>query len=149
MVLVELNWLADAELLGRIGRQALVPVLEWLAPLLAQVGVALPDPGLDDALYFPKLAAVLRAHRVKAAVCLAPFRAASSAAQTQPPVFARGAPLPASDSADYALRRDGPLWHLVFQGRSAILKHEQGLCYAAELLGHPGEPIQKLSSSAA
>ena len=75
MVLVELNWLADAELLGRIGRQALIPVLEGLAPLLAQVGAALPDPGLDDALYFPKLAAVLRSQPVKVAVCLAPFRA--------------------------------------------------------------------------
>ena len=61
MLSVELDWLPDAEFLGRIGRDALAVVLERLAPVLARQGVALPDAGLPDALYFPKLAAVLRA----------------------------------------------------------------------------------------
>jgi hypothetical protein len=71
MFLVELNWLQDAELLGRLGRDALAVVLERLAPLLAQQGKALPDASLPDVLYFPKLAAVLRAPSVKVAIYLA------------------------------------------------------------------------------
>ena len=62
MLMVELDWLQDAEFLGRIGRDALAVVLERLAPVLARQGVALPD-----ALYFPKLAAVLRAQSIKLA----------------------------------------------------------------------------------
>ena len=65
MLLVELDWLQDAEFLGRIGRDALALVLERLAPVLARQGVALPDAGLPDALYFPNLAAVLRAQSIK------------------------------------------------------------------------------------
>ena len=67
MLLVELDWLPDAEFLGRIGRDALAVVLERLAPVLVRQGVALPDAGLPDALYFPKLAAVLRTQPIKLA----------------------------------------------------------------------------------
>ena len=67
MLMVELDWLQDAEFLGRIGRDASAVVLERLAPVLAQQGVALPDAGLPDTLYFPKLAAVLRAQSIKLA----------------------------------------------------------------------------------
>ena len=67
MLLVELDWLQDAGFRGRIGRDALAVVLERLAPVLARQGVALPDAGLADALYFPKLAAVLRAQSIKLA----------------------------------------------------------------------------------
>jgi hypothetical protein len=67
MLLVELDWLQDAEFLGRIGRDALAVVLERLAPVLARQGVALPGAGLPDAIYFPKLAAVLRAQSIKLA----------------------------------------------------------------------------------
>jgi hypothetical protein len=45
----------------------------------------------------------------------------------------------------YSLYRDGPLWHLTFHGRPAVLKHEKGLSYVAETLSHPGQPIKKLS----
>ena len=60
------------------------------------------------------------------------------------------APLASSPSEQprYALRRDGFLWHLTFEGREAILKHEQGICYVAEMLGHPGERIKKLNLTA-
>ena len=67
MLLVELDWLQDAEFLGRIGRDALAVALERLSPVLARQGVALPDAGLPNALYFPKLAAVLRAQSIKLA----------------------------------------------------------------------------------
>jgi hypothetical protein len=43
MLLVELDWLQDAEFLGRIGRNALAVVLKRLAPVLARQGVVLPD----------------------------------------------------------------------------------------------------------
>jgi plasmid stabilization system protein ParE len=143
MFLVELNWLQDAEFLGRLGRDALAVVLERLAPLLAQQGKALPDASLPDVLYFPKLAAVLRAQSIKLAIYLAPT--AGSAAPSQPAAFADATPLPTLDPVPYALYRDGPLWHLTFHGRPAVLKHEKGLCYVAEMLSHPGQPIKKLS----
>ena len=50
---------------SRIGRDALAVVLERLAPVLARQALALPDAGLPDALYFPKLAATLRAQSIK------------------------------------------------------------------------------------
>jgi hypothetical protein len=143
MFLVELNWLQDAELLGRLGRDALAVVLERLAPLLAQQGKALPDASLPDVLYFPKLAAVLRAQSVKVAIYLAPT--AASAAPSQSAAFAGPTPLPTSDPVFCVLRRDGPLWHLTLQGRTAVLKHEKGLCYVAEMLSHPDQPIKKLN----
>ncbi len=143
MLLVELDWLQDAEFLGRIGRDALAVVLERLAPVLARQGVALPDAGLPDALYFPKLAAVLRAQSIKLAICLAPT--ACPAAPSQPAAFPDATPNAASGLVAYSLHRDGPLWHLAFQGRPAVLKHEKGLCYVAEMLSHPGQPIKKLN----
>jgi hypothetical protein len=59
-LLVEPEWLQDSEFLGRVRRDTLVVVLERLAPVPARQGVALPDAGLPDALYSPKLAAVMR-----------------------------------------------------------------------------------------
>ena len=143
MRLVELDWLHDPEFLGRIGRDALAAVLERLAPVLAQQGVALPDAGLSDAHYYPRLAEVLRAQSIKLAIHLAPT--AGSAAPSQPAAFPDAAPVPASGAVAYSLYRDGPLWHLTFHGRTAVLKHEKGLSYVAEMLGHPGRPIKKLS----
>jgi hypothetical protein len=48
--------------------------------------------------------------------------------------------------ARYSLRRDLGLWRLTYKNRSAILKHEQGICYVAYLLTHPpGEPMHGLA----
>jgi hypothetical protein len=143
MLLVELDWLQDAEFLGRIGPDALAVVLERLAPVLAQQGVAPPDAGLADALYSPKLAAVLRAQSIKLAIYLAPT--AGSAAPSQPAAFPDATPNAASGPVAYSLHRDGPLWHLTFHGRPAVLKHEKGLCYVAEMLSHLGQPLKKLN----
>jgi hypothetical protein len=42
----------------------------------------------------------------------------------------------------YALRRHLGYWELVFEGRTAILKHEQGIFYVSYLLHHPpDEPL--------
>ena len=59
----------------------------------------------------------------------------------------QAAPLgsPPSEQPRYALRRDGGLWHLTFEGREAFLKHEQGIYYVAEMLGQPGERVKKLN----
>jgi hypothetical protein len=59
-LLVEPEWLQDSEFLDSIRRDSLAVVLERLAPVLARQGVALPDAGLPEVLYSPKLAAVLR-----------------------------------------------------------------------------------------
>jgi len=48
----------------------------------------------------------------------------------------------------YALHREGPLWRLRFDEGQAILKHEQGICYVAEMLSHPRERIKKLNLAA-
>ena len=68
MFLVELNWLQDAGFLRRVGRDALALVLERLSPVLEQQGLALPEAGLPDAVYFRRLAELLRAQSVKVAV---------------------------------------------------------------------------------
>jgi len=39
----------------------------------------------------------------------------------------------------YSLRREGKLWHLVFQGERATIPHRKGIQYLAHLLRHPGE----------
>ena len=48
----------------------------------------------------------------------------------------------------YALHREGPLWRLRFDEGQAILKHEQGICYVAEMLSHPRERVKKLNLAA-
>ena len=59
------------------------------------------------------------------------------------------APVPQSfDQPRYALRRDGDLWYLTINGHQAVLTHEQGICYVAEMLGHPGERLKKLNLAA-
>ena len=59
------------------------------------------------------------------------------------------APVPQSfDQPRYALRRDGDLWYLTIKGHQAVLTHEQGICYVAEMLGHPGERLKKLNLAA-
>jgi hypothetical protein len=55
---------------------------------------------------------------------------------------------PFSKTPRYALRREGSLWHLTFNGREAVLRHEQGLCYLAEMLSRPGERVKKLDLAA-
>lgn len=48
----------------------------------------------------------------------------------------------------YALHREAPLWRLRFDEGQAILKHEQGICYVAEMLSHPRERVKKLNLAA-
>src|ERR1039458_6505367 len=48
----------------------------------------------------------------------------------------------------YALHREGSLWQLTFDGARAILKHEQGICYVAEMLSQPRERVKKLNLAA-
>jgi hypothetical protein len=68
--------------------------------------------------------------------------------------FLSGEPLPDTPQAQhpdpprFALRRDGDVWHLTFDAREAMLKHEQGVYYLAEMLTHPGERIKKLHLAA-
>ena len=78
---IELNWLHDAEILGRIGRHRLTAILDLLAPALAQQGISLPDPSLPDSLYFAELAAMFRSQPINVAVYLAPFFTENSPAQ--------------------------------------------------------------------
>ena len=47
-----------------------------------------------------------------------------------------------------ALHREGSLWRLTFDDDQAILKHEQGICYIAEMLSHPRERVKKLNLAA-
>lgn len=49
------------------------------------------------------------------------------------------------DQPRYALHREGPLWRLTFDDDRAILKHEQGICYVAEMLSQPRERVKKLN----
>ena len=137
---VELDWLHNAEILGRVGRRAVVAILDLLAPVLAEQGIPLPNPGLPDSLYFAELSALFRSQPAILTVHLAPFASASSPGQSRKPV--------AADQPQYALHRRGELWHLTLNGCPAILKHEQGLCYVAEVFTHPGEPLKKLNLAA-
>src|ERR1017187_4224422 len=52
------------------------------------------------------------------------------------------------DQPRYALHREGSLWRLTFDDGRAILKHEQGICYVAEMLSHPRERVKKLNLAA-
>jgi hypothetical protein len=52
------------------------------------------------------------------------------------------------DPPRYALHREGPVWRLRFDEGQAILKHEQGICYVAEMLSHPRERVKKLNLAA-
>ena len=47
-----------------------------------------------------------------------------------------------------ALHREGSLWRLTFDDDQAILKHEQGICYVAEMLSRPRERVKKLNLAA-
>src|SRR5271169_3140475 len=48
----------------------------------------------------------------------------------------------------FALHREGSLWRLRFDEGQAILKHEQGICYVADMLSHPRERVKKLNLAA-
>ena len=48
----------------------------------------------------------------------------------------------------YALHREGPLWRFRFVEGQAILKHEQGICYVAEMLSRPRARVKKLNLAA-
>src|ERR1019366_6189441 len=52
------------------------------------------------------------------------------------------------DQPRNALRREGSLWQLTFDDGRAILKHEQGICYVAEMLSQPRERVKKLNLAA-
>jgi hypothetical protein len=145
---VELDWLHDAELLGRLGRQALAAILDLLAPALVRQGIPLPSPSLPDQLYFPELAALFRSQPVKVAVYLAPFIGENSPAQALKPAAASATRVQPPHQPRYALHRDGDLWYLTLGRGQAVLKHEQGICCVAEVLGHPGEPLKKLNLAA-
>jgi hypothetical protein len=145
---VALDWLHDAEILGRVGRQAVVAILELLAPVLAEQGIPLPNPGLPDSLYFAELAALFRSQPAILTVHLAPFASASSPGQALKLAAASATLLQPADQSRYALHRRGELWHLTLNGCPAVLKHEQGLCYVAEVFAHPGEPLKKLNLAA-
>ena len=145
---VELDWLHDAEILGRIGRHPLTAILDLLAPALAQQGISLPDPSLPDSLYFAELAAMFRSQPIKVAVYLAPFFAQNSPAQAPKATVPHATHLQPPDKPRYALHRDGDLWHLTLDRCQAVLNHERGLCYVAELLSQPGERIKKLNLAA-
>jgi hypothetical protein len=141
---VELDWLEDAELLGRIGRKPLAGILDLLAPFLARQNLALPDPSLPDHCYFAQLAAMVRTQPIKVAVYLPPFLAAGAEAQAPKPAAA-GTPMPRRrNQPPYALHHDGALWHLTFDGHPAVLRHEQGICYVAHLFASPGERVKNL-----
>ena len=55
---------------------------------------------------------------------------------------------PRPNQPRYALHREGSLWRLTFEDGRAILKHEQGICYVAEMLSHPRERVKKLNLAA-
>ena len=55
---------------------------------------------------------------------------------------------PRPNQPRYALHREGSLWRLAFDDGRAILKHEQGICYVAEMLSHPRERVKKLNLAA-
>ena len=91
---VELNWLEDAGLLGHIGRNRLAAILDLVVPVLAEQGIALPDPRLPDRRYFLELAAMLRSQPIKNTVYFPPFLAAGPQAQARDPPLARVTPPP-------------------------------------------------------
>jgi hypothetical protein len=144
----ELNWLRDVEVLGRLGRKPLATVLDLLAPFLARQGIALPDPALSDTEYLAELAAMLHSQPVRLAVYLALCFPETSPAQAPGPSPAGATPPQLPGRPRYALRRDGNLWHLTFDGQPAILKHLQGMCYVGEMLSRPGECVKKLNLAA-
>jgi hypothetical protein len=98
---VELNWLQDAEILGRIGREPLVAIVDLLAPVLAEQGIALPDPSLPDTRYFTQWAAIFRSQPIKAEVCLPPFPGFQAQAGESLPAGA--VPAPGPDSTNLSL----------------------------------------------
>ena len=51
---------------------------------------------------------------------------------------------PAPCAPRFALRRGLGFWEVVFEGKTATVKHEQGLAYVAWLVSHPGESILAL-----
>jgi hypothetical protein len=106
--------LQDAELLGRIGRNALAAILDSFAPVLADQGITLPDPRLSDTRYFVELAATLRSQPAKLTAYRPPFLGAGSRAPAQQllPADATPAPEPAPANVSLAAR--------VFQLLSAL-----------------------------
>jgi hypothetical protein len=55
---------------------------------------------------------------------------------------------PRPNQPRYALHREGSLWRLTFEDGRAILKHEQGICYVAEMLSQSRERVKKLNLAA-
>ena len=100
---IELNWLGDAELLGRIGRSSLGGTLGMLRPYLAQQNIALPDTALPDTLYFAKLAVIFRSQPVKVMAYLPPFLVSGTPAEAQESLPAGATPAPEPGPADVSL----------------------------------------------
>ena len=146
---VEPDWLHDAGLLAGLGRPALAPILDMLAPVLAQQGITLPGPSLPDRRYFAELAALFRSQPIKVAVYLPPFLAAGFQPQAgnRPPAGRAPLQSPSRTAGTveplhyYSLRREAACWVLVFKGGSAQLKKEVGAAYVARLFSQPDEPM--------
>ncbi|HEY5909661.1 MAG TPA: hypothetical protein VJA21_03550 [Verrucomicrobiae bacterium] len=51
---------------------------------------------------------------------------------------------PASPRPRYSIRKDCGVWHLIFDGQEAYIKHERGMFYVAYLLTHPNESFHAL-----
>jgi hypothetical protein len=142
---VELNWLQDGELLGRIGRSPLGAVLATLAPFLAEQGIALPDASLPDILYFAALAATIRSQPIKVLAYLPPFLAARSLAQAKKTLAGGITPPGPLAQCCYALRNGQGAWGLTYGGEQAVFGDRAGMEFADYLLKHPGEVIHSLA----
>jgi hypothetical protein len=100
---VELNWLENAEMLGRIGRKALAAVLDMLAPALAKQGITLPDARLAEPVYCAELASLFRSQPIKVTAYLPPFLTESSPAQAPQPAAEGATPPPGPESENLSL----------------------------------------------
>jgi hypothetical protein len=86
------------------------------------------------------LDAAEHAHRAAGAEALALASAALRASLSSQPPRSRTGP----STARGALNRDGPIWHVEWQGRAATVRHSKGILDIARLLDRPGREIHVL-----